>query len=182
VVIFLVSFSQGQKQNKTIGGAQQMSSFWWLSNGMRGLWRGVPLAQTPRCSRVVGQRWYAGQEAAAATATTAALHLQLTDSCIQRLKEIQSEQQASEKTYLRISVEAGGCSGFSYHFEMGRKKDDDLVIAQDGTEVITDPVSWDFLKDSVVDYERKLLRSGFCIKANPNAATGCGCGVSFQPR
>ena len=43
------------------------------------------------------------------------------------------------KTTLRVSVEGGGCSGFSYKFDLvGDRNADDLAIEQDGATVLID--------------------------------------------
>lgn len=42
--------------------------------------------------------------------------VQLTDSAVQRLQELQKEEQQS--VMLRLLVEGGGCSGFSYEFKL----------------------------------------------------------------
>lgn len=41
--------------------------------------------------------------------------LKLSDACIARLKEITNNKNES---FLRVTIEGGGCSGFQYKFEM----------------------------------------------------------------
>jgi iron-sulfur cluster insertion protein len=79
----------------------------------------------------------------------------------------------------RIMVLGGGCSGFKYKFEFDATQNDwDLVFNQDGATVLVDDLSIQFLKDAELDYEKDLTGAKFVIN-NPNAASGCGCGVSF---
>ena len=81
---------------------------------------------------------------------------------------------------LRVAVEGGGCSGFSYQIDITPAPDaDDLVIERDGARLFVDPVSIAFLKGSEVDWVEDLIGSSFKVK-NPNARTSCGCGVSFS--
>jgi iron-sulfur cluster insertion protein len=78
---------------------------------------------------------------------------------------------------LRVSVEGGGCSGFQYRMTLEETRmPDDAVF---GECVVTDPVSLDFLKGARVVFEDSLAGSEFRID-NPNARSGCGCGVSFS--
>ncbi|RZJ36833.1 MAG: iron-sulfur cluster assembly accessory protein, partial [Brevundimonas sp.] len=81
---------------------------------------------------------------------------------------------------LRVAVDGGGCSGFQYRFELVETADaDDLRIEADGQAALIDPVSLPFLTGSVVDYVDELSGSQFVVR-NPNAASSCGCGVSFS--
>ena len=80
---------------------------------------------------------------------------------------------------LRISVKGGGCSGFSYAFDVEKgRADDDLVVTRDGASVIVDPISLEMLVGSELDFVDDLMGQAFKVK-NPNAVASCGCGVSF---
>jgi iron-sulfur cluster assembly accessory protein len=81
---------------------------------------------------------------------------------------------------LRVSVEGGGCSGFSYKFDLdGQPAGDDIVIQRDGATVLIDPMSIIYMAGSEIDFVDNLLGQSFQIK-NPNAVASCGCGTSFS--
>ncbi len=81
---------------------------------------------------------------------------------------------------LRVSVDGGGCSGFSYKFDFATAADpDDLVIERDGAQVAIDDVSLEFLKGAEIDFTEELIGAAFKIR-NPNATASCGCGTSFS--
>lgn len=102
----------------------------------------------------------------------------LTENATKHIGELQKEQDALGKP-LRVYVEAGGCSGMQYGMNFDVKKEDDEVVAQDGVEVVIDPMSANFMKGSVIDYTDNLQGSGFKIQ-NPNVESSCGCGRSFH--
>ena len=80
---------------------------------------------------------------------------------------------------LRVAVDGGGCSGFQYRFELVETaEDDDLRVQTDGQTALIDPVSIPFLKGSEIAYVDELAGAQFVVR-NPNAASSCGCGVSF---
>lgn len=86
----------------------------------------------------------------------------------------------TDKSSLRVSVEGGGCSGFSYKFDLDRgPQSDDIVITRDGATVLIDPVSIVYMAGSEIDFVDNLLGQSFQIK-NPNAVASCGCGTSFS--
>ena len=58
-------------------------------------------------------------------------------------------------------------------------EDDDLRIQADGQTALIDPVSVPFLKNSEIAYVDELAGAQFVVR-NPNAASSCGCGVSFS--
>ncbi len=81
---------------------------------------------------------------------------------------------------LRVSVEGGGCSGFSYKFDLtDTTQDDDLILEEEGAKVVVDPVSLEYMGGSVIDFVDDLMGQSFQIK-NPNATASCGCGTSFS--
>jgi len=100
----------------------------------------------------------------------------LTDSCVKRLKEIVEKEE-----FLRVLVEGGGCSGFTYKFEIDDKiNEDDRIFRKDGVRVVTDEISLDLIKGSHVDYSEELIRSSFRLLSNPQSTSTCSCGTSFS--
>jgi iron-sulfur cluster assembly accessory protein len=86
----------------------------------------------------------------------------------------------ADKSALRVSVEGGGCSGFSYKFDLDKQPSgDDIVITRDGATVLIDPMSLIYMAGSEIDFVDNLLGQSFQIK-NPNAVASCGCGTSFS--
>jgi iron-sulfur cluster assembly accessory protein len=86
----------------------------------------------------------------------------------------------ADKSALRVSVEGGGCSGFSYKFDLDKQPaGDDIVITRDGATVLIDPMSLIYMAGSEIDFVDNLLGQSFQIK-NPNAVASCGCGTSFS--
>ncbi len=85
----------------------------------------------------------------------------------------------AEEQHLRIMVQAGGCSGFSYGLAFDRRNDDDVSQPCEGFDVIVDPKSLPHLKGLAVDFVDSVQEQGFKI-TNPNAVSSCGCGQSFQ--
>ena len=85
-----------------------------------------------------------------------------------------------DMTALRVSVEGGGCSGFSYKLDLTDDvQDDDMVLEAEGAKVLIDPISLMYMGGSVIDFVDDLMGQSFQIK-NPNATASCGCGTSFS--
>ena len=81
---------------------------------------------------------------------------------------------------LRVSVDGGGCSGFQYRFELVQSAGpEDIRIEADGQAAVVDTVSLPFLKGSEIAFVDDLAGAQFVVR-NPNAASSCGCGVSFS--
>ena len=81
---------------------------------------------------------------------------------------------------LRVSVYGGGCSGFQYSFALDEEsKEGDKTIENMGVSLVIDPMSYQYLAGSEVDFSEGLEGSMFVVK-NPNATSTCGCGASFS--
>ncbi|XP_001359117.2 iron-sulfur cluster assembly 2 homolog, mitochondrial [Drosophila pseudoobscura] len=102
--------------------------------------------------------------------------IQVSESCLKRLREI-----CIDGSFLRITVEGGGCSGFQYKFDLDSKmNEDDLQFGEEKAKVVIDTVSLEYCTGSTVDYHSELIRAGFRMVANPLAEQGCSCGSSFS--
>lgn len=102
----------------------------------------------------------------------------MSASAARRVAQIIDKE--ASKSALRVSVEGGGCSGFSYKFDLvSGTTDDDLVIERDGATILIDAVSVMYMEGSVIDFVDDLIGQSFQIN-NPNATASCGCGTSFS--
>jgi iron-sulfur cluster insertion protein len=113
----------------------------------------------------------------AETFNPATIHL--TASAVQKVRDLVTEEE-NEDLKLRVFITGGGCSGFQYGFTFDEiAAEDDTLIEVDGVTVLVDPMSFQYLAGSEVDYTEGLEGSRFVIN-NPNATTTCGCGSSFS--
>ena len=104
--------------------------------------------------------------------------ISVTERAARRVAAILSREPPG--AMLRVTVNGGGCSGFSYAFDIDRERaEDDIAVERDGVIVLVDPVSLDFLKGARIDFVDDLIGQSFKID-NPNATSSCGCGTSFS--
>ncbi|EJL58007.1 MULTISPECIES: iron-sulfur cluster insertion protein ErpA [unclassified Rhizobium] len=102
----------------------------------------------------------------------------LSDAAAKRIAAIVGTEPG--KSALRVSVEGGGCSGFSYKFDLAdNAQDDDTVVEKNDAKVLIDSLSLVYMAGSEIDFVDSLLGQSFQIK-NPNAVASCGCGTSFS--
>lgn len=102
----------------------------------------------------------------------------LTPRAARRITEIMGGEPPG--SLLRISVNGGGCSGFSYSFDIARDREvQDIVIERDGATVVVDPVSVQYMAGATIDFVNDLIGQSFKIE-NPLATASCGCGTSFS--
>uniref|UniRef100_UPI003340A9A6 iron-sulfur cluster insertion protein ErpA n=1 Tax=Castellaniella defragrans TaxID=75697 RepID=UPI003340A9A6 len=106
--------------------------------------------------------------------------LLFTDAAVSKVRELLAEE-GNPDLKLRVFVQGGGCSGFQYGFTFDEEvNDDDTTIEREGVKLLVDPMSFQYLVGSEIDYKDDLEGSQFVIR-NPNANTTCGCGSSFAP-
>jgi iron-sulfur cluster insertion protein len=96
----------------------------------------------------------------------------VTENATNKIDELLVE---NEENYLRISVQGGGCSGFTYSFVFDDPADDDFTFGK----VLIDSMSIQYMQGATLDYLEDLMGSQFTV-LNPNAQTTCGCGSSFS--
>jgi len=106
-----------------------------------------------------------------------------TNAALKRVAKIVAGDADSDA--LRITVEGGGCSGFSYKFDLvAGKNDDDFIIEGEGAgqergKILIDSMSLIYMGGSEIDFVDDLMGQSFQVK-NPNAIASCGCGTSFS--
>ena len=106
--------------------------------------------------------------------------VEITKEAISQFKKIL--QKENNNSFVRIYVESGGCSGFSYKFSIDKelnKKNDIPLFNENGKNIfVTDKISLNFIKNSSINWEESITNSQFVID-NPLAKSSCGCGSSF---
>ena len=100
--------------------------------------------------------------------------IEFTEEANKQIEKIISEQ--GKKSYFRISVQGGGCSGFKYNFSFDNKVETEDVVFD---KTIIDENSLEIINGSVVDYKKEMIGNSFTIE-NPKATSSCGCGLSFS--
>ena len=104
----------------------------------------------------------------------------LTETAAAKIKELMAAEPSEDSAVLRVAVQGGGCSGFEYAlgFDRGSQEGDHEFVAH-GVTVVVDPFSAPYLRGATIDFLNTIHESGFKID-NPNIASSCGCGHSFQ--
>ena len=108
-----------------------------------------------------------------------AVIMSLTDNAAEKVRSLIDEE-GNDNLKLRVYVTGGGCSGFQYGFSFDEQvSDDDTIVKNKGASLLIDPLSYQYLVGSRIDYEEGLEGSRFTVN-NPLATTTCGCGSSFS--
>ena len=105
-----------------------------------------------------------------------------TPNATTKIRQLYKEScPSTARSLLKISVKNQGCSGNSYNFSWVSSKAalDEIVKVEGELEVAVDGKSIFKLIGSVIDWEEGEISSGFTF-VNPNAASACGCGESFE--
>ena len=111
------------------------------------------------------------------------MSIKITDRAASEIKTILNKEienkSLSEGAALRLMVQGGGCSGFSYRMAFDENQNPgDKVIEADGVKVVVDQNSYLYLNGTEIDFQDGLNGRGFAFH-NPNATGSCGCGQSF---
>jgi iron-sulfur cluster assembly protein len=102
----------------------------------------------------------------------------LTPAAAAKIRDLMAGEE--DVSVLRVAIEGGGCSGFQYGLGFDRgAQEGDHEFECEGVSVVVDPFSAPYLMGARVDYLETIQEAGFKIE-NPNAASSCGCGHSFQ--
>lgn len=105
----------------------------------------------------------------------------ISETASEKLHEMLEEQE-SPNLFLRVGVQSGGCSGFSYGMGFDDEQNEsDKTFEIHGLKVVVDEESAKYLYGVTIDYKESAMGGGFTID-NPNAIATCGCGSSFRTR
>jgi iron-sulfur cluster insertion protein len=104
--------------------------------------------------------------------------ISITDKAAQKVLEIAAEEDLAGQG-LRLRVIGGGCAGFNYdlYFEDTPTSMDE-EFEDKGVKMFIDPLSFQYLDGTEIDFVEGLHGSGFKFN-NPNVTSTCGCGQSF---
>lgn len=104
----------------------------------------------------------------------------LSEKAASEVKRIFQEQNLGDETVLRVGVQGGGCSGFSYSLNFDNQTSErDRVADFFGIKLAVDKKFDPYLDGTVIDFYDGLEKRGFVFN-NPNVVKSCGCGSSFQ--
>ena len=103
----------------------------------------------------------------------------LSAKAAEKVAEIRAEENIEDTYALRLKVQGGGCSGFSYDLYFDQQQDIDHAFESNGVKLICDQMSLMYLMGTEVDYVEGLHGAGFKFN-NPNVKSTCGCGSSFS--
>lgn len=103
----------------------------------------------------------------------------VTERAAAKVREI-ADAESLQGQGLRLKVIGGGCAGFSYdlYFE-DAITDMDESFESLGVKLYIDPLSFQYLEETEIDYVEGAHGAGFKFN-NPNIKGSCGCGSSVS--
>jgi iron-sulfur cluster insertion protein len=105
--------------------------------------------------------------------------ISITNLAAEKVKEIAGTEGLAGQG-LRLRVIGGGCAGFQYDLYFEDKPTEmDERFESNGVDLYIDPLSFQYLDGTEIDYVEGAHGSGFKF-GNPNVTGTCGCGSSFQ--
>ncbi len=103
----------------------------------------------------------------------------ITEKAAAKVREI-ADAEALHGQGLRLRVIGGGCAGFTYDLYFEDKLGEmDEEFESNGVKLYVDPMSFQYLEGTEIDYVEGLHGAGFKFN-NPTSKTSCGCGSSFS--
>lgn len=87
----------------------------------------------------------------------------LTNTAVRKALELRQ----SVYDDLRVYLDGKGCDGFFYGVSFDQRSTDDLIFPHSGLNVICDPESYKFIKESTVEWVDDERGQGFLVD-NPN--------------
>jgi iron-sulfur cluster insertion protein len=105
----------------------------------------------------------------------------VTENAANEVKRIIADNNFTEKVYLRVRVQGGGCSGFQNKLDLDQNYNDktDNLFDLHGIQVVVDKRSMIYLEGATIDFHNDLNKRGFSV-TNPQAKSTCGCGSSYS--
>ena len=92
------------------------------------------------------------------------------------LNVMENQELDADKTYLRVVIRSGGCSGMNYGlaFDENYDKTVDAIYPQNGVNVITAKKFAQFLDGSSINFLDNAMGRGFLVE-NPVFPANAGC-------
>lgn len=105
--------------------------------------------------------------------------IEISDKAKSIIEEMINDN-GNENLFLRVGIDAGGCSGLSYNIRLDDSITEfDRITQDDQIRVAWDNRTEEYLQGVHIDYLNQGMTGGFTID-NPNAKATCGCGASFR--
>jgi iron-sulfur cluster assembly protein len=102
----------------------------------------------------------------------------LSQSAVDEIRRLQTSRQLTD-SYFRLGVRQGGCSGLYYILEFCQNlQEGDRIYESQGISILVDEKSDRYLQNLKLDFAEDLMGGSFRFQ-NPNAASTCGCALSF---
>lgn len=103
----------------------------------------------------------------------------VSDRAKQEIEKIMTKDGLDSDHFVRVSVLAGGCSGFTYDMSFDNQTTaTDQVFEDKGVRLVVDNKSFLYVFNTTLDFSDGLNGKGFFFD-NPNANRTCACGESF---
>ncbi len=103
----------------------------------------------------------------------------VSEKAKEQIERVKAKDGLSDEHFVRVSVIAGGCSGFSYKMDFDNQpQPNDQVFEDKGIKLVTDLKSFLYVFNTTLDFSDGLNGKGFHF-VNPNATRSCACGESF---